>query len=109
MPAEVFSPLADPPVVPVDPPPALNAAPVISNFTFTYEGNCILIQGFVTDDQDPTGYAVSISGLLNLQLTVDANDWFSYSYEVTPEFSGTIFSQTQDAGGLFSNIAFITV
>ena len=109
VPVELSPPPADPPVVPVDPPPGLNAAPVISGFTFSYEGNWLTIMGFVTDDQDPTGYAVAISGIISVQLTVGADDWFIYTFEVTPETSGSIHSQTQDAGGLFSNIASITL
>lgn len=109
VPAEVLPPPADPTTEPVEPPGGINAAPVISDFTFACLENWITIQGFVSDDQDPTGYTVTISGVLNVQLIVGADDWFIYTFEADPEFSGTIFSQTQDVYGLFSNIAFITV
>ena len=107
VPVELSPPPAEPLVEPVEPP--VNTAPVISNFTFSYEANWVTIRGFVTDDQDPTGYAVAISGIISVQLTVGVDDWFSYSFEVTPETSGSIHSQTHDAFGLFSNIASITV
>ena len=107
VPVELSPPPAEPLVEPVEPP--VNTAPVISNFTFSYEANWVTIRGFVTDDQDPTGYAVAISGIISVQLAVGADDWFSYVFEVTPETSGSIHSQTHDAFGLLSNIASITL
>ena len=86
-----------------------NAAPWISDFTFVNEGNWITIRGFVTDDEDPTGYIVEIAGVVNFELTVDDDDWFSYRFAVTPEHTGTISAQTRDFLGLLSNIVSITL
>ena len=115
---QTLTPPADIVPPPVDPgmgdpgagdPGSANVAPVITEFTFSTEGNWITIQGVVSDDQNSVGYLVEISGLLSLSLSVNADNIFSYRFEATPEYSGSIFAQTRDIFGLLSNIMEITI
>lgn len=110
---QTSDPLAVPPPdpTPIQPPDTtiVNAPPVINDFFFTTDGNWITIQGLVTDDQDPTGYFVNISGVIAVSVSVGEDNTFRYTFQVTPEFSGSIFAQTQDIYGLYSNIATVTV
>jgi hypothetical protein len=104
-----LSPPADPLVGFIEPPGTINMAPVIAVFTFSYEGNWLTLRGFVTDDQDPSGYLVEFSGIISGSVAVGADDWFSYRFEFAPEYSGSIGAQTHDMLGLASNIAYITL
>ncbi|MFN0018488.1 MAG: hypothetical protein ACKVP0_09530 [Pirellulaceae bacterium] len=109
-PADVSPPPETPPVTPpINPPPTGNTPPIIVEFNFTPDGNWIHFQGFVTDNQDPTGYVVHIWGLVNFNVTVAADDHFSFTIAVTPNISGSISAQTVDTYGLLSNIFTITL
>ena len=108
----ILTPPTTPPVLPpiISPPPGTgNTPPIIVEFNFTSDGDWINFQGLVTDDHDPTGYVVHVWGLGNFNLTVSADDHFSFSIAVTSEFNGTISAQTADTYGLLSNIFSITV
>lgn len=103
------TPPADPGTVqPVDP-MSSNTAPVISAFSFVTDGNWITLQGLVSDDQDPTGYVVDLSGIITASLTVAPDNTFVYTFQISPDYSGTIFAQTQDFLGLTSNIASVSI
>jgi hypothetical protein len=99
----------DPATTPPEDPQNENLAPVISDFTFVTDGNWITLRGLVGDDQDPTGYMVELSGIITATLTVGPDNTFSYTFQVTPEYSGTIFAQTHDFVGLLSNIASVSI
>jgi hypothetical protein len=108
----ILTPPTTPPVLPpiIPPPPGTgNTPPIIVEFDFTSDGDWIHFQGLVTDDQDPTGYLVHIWGFASFNITVAADDHFSFSIAVTSELNGTISAQTADVYGLLSNTFTLTL
>ncbi|MCE9526609.1 MAG: hypothetical protein K8R36_11200, partial [Planctomycetales bacterium] len=103
------TPPADPGTVQPGDPMSSNTAPVISAFSFVTDGDWITLQGLVSDDQDPTGYVVDLSGIITVSLTVAPDNTFVYTFQISPDYSGTIFAQTQDLLGLTSNIASVSI
>jgi hypothetical protein len=91
------------------PPTDVNQNPIISGFSFVLDGNWMTINGIVSDDQDPTGYIVSIWGIVDSTVIVDANHQFTLRFAVSPEYNGSVFAQTHDVLGLLSNTASLTV
>jgi hypothetical protein len=115
--APVADPLpADPPPtdpLPVDPPPIItdppNLAPVIHDFALTIVNNWCTLSGWVSDDQDPTGYHVLLTGVINESIQVDNNDHFSFGFAYDPVLHGAIYAITQDLLGVLSNEPFVNV
>jgi hypothetical protein len=106
-------PPGDPPPVdpPMDPPGSGqgNQAPVIHDFTLTTVGNWSTARGWVSDDQDVTSYLVDLTGLINTSVSVGADHYFSYVFQLDPEAHGSIYAQTQDFYGLFSNDPMVSI
>lgn len=88
-----------------EPPPATNEAPQIVDFVYIIEGNWCMLEGRVIDDVDPTGLTVTLDGLISALVEVNADDYFSYVFEIDPDTHGSIFATTVDIGGLVSNTA----
>jgi len=88
---------------------SFNFPPVIVNFGFSIDNGWCNLWGLVIDDQDPTGQPVQLTGLVFASPTVGLNDTFTYSFQWTPDMSGTIYATFQDMYGLTSNTASITV
>ena len=103
------TPPADPGTTQPGDPNSGNIAPVISGFSFSIDGNWITLQGLVSDDQDPTGYSVDLSGIISFSVIVGQDNTFRYTFQVAPEYSGTIFAQTHDFLGLVSNISSVSI
>lgn len=97
-------PLETPPPGPggMNPTSGGNTTPSILDFNCLLEGQWLTVSGRVVDNQDPSGYVVHVSGLLNIFVTVGGDDLFSYRVAFNPEFQGTIFAVTQDYQGLMS-------
>ena len=110
-PAAIDPPPTDPP--PSDPLPSgdlpVNTAPLIVDFVCVTVGDWCTLQGRVIDDVDPTGLIVHLDGVIQGEFMVDANDSFSYSFQLSPELHGLIFASTNDLQGLLSNIPFVMV
>ena len=105
--ALVASPSAvdPPPTNPLGNPPGSNTPPVIHDLTCTLEGNWYVVRGWVSDNVDPTGYTVQLSGVITGSAVVGVDDHFSYLLPFNPQLHGSIFAQTQDLPGLLSNEA----
>jgi len=86
-----------------------NLPPVIIDFGYSIVGGWCNLWGLVIDDQDPTGRSVQLTGLTSASPTVGPDNTFAYSFQWTPEMSGTICATFQDMYGLSSNTAMITV
>ena len=102
-PLGVDLPPTDPPGNPPGNPPSGNTPPVIHDLTITLEGNWYVVRGRVTDNVDPTGYTVQLTGVLSGSAMVGTDDRFSYSFIFMPGLHGSIFAQTHDIQGLSSN------
>ena len=89
------------------PPTNSNQAPVITSFIFVLEGAWLTISGSVMDDQDPTGYIIQLTGILNGSIEVGVDDQFSQVFAWDPDVHGTVFGITQDAAGLISTMVSI--
>lgn len=111
--APVEAPPSDPATT--DPPPAdplptgANAAPVINDFTCTFDGEWYVLSGWVSDDQSPGGTTVMFSGIIEGQALVEADNHFSYAFQVSPDLHGEICAITYDYLGLASNEATVTI
>ena len=87
------------------PDPPANTPPVIHDLTITQNGNWFIVSGWVSDNVDPTGYTVQISGTRSGLTLVAGDDHFSFAFQADPSSSGVIYAQTQDMQGLLSNVA----
>lgn len=86
-----------------------NLPPVIVSFGFAIDNGWCNVWGLVMDDQDPTGQSVQLTGLILASPAVGPDNTFAYSFQWTPEMSGTICATFHDMYGLSSNTATITV
>jgi|GEM_PF-5226823 len=86
-----------------------NLPPVIVGFGYSIVGGWCNVWGLVMDDQDPTGQSVQLTGLTLASPAVGPDNTFAYSFQWTPEMSGTICATFHDMYGLSSNTATITV
>ena len=102
-------PPIDPPPVITDPPNPQNLAPVIHDFALTIDNNWCTLSGWVSDDQDPTGYHILLTGVINESLQVDNNDHFSFGFAYDPAIHGAVYAITQDFLGLLSNEPVVNV
>ena len=93
---------------PVDPPP-VNFPPIIHDLTCTLEGTWYVVSGWVSDNVDPTGYTVQLSGVISASVMVAADDHFSYVFQFDPQLHGAIFALTHDMQGLLSNEPFVNI
>ena len=101
--------LDPPPMDPPPPPPPVNTPPQIVDFTAQIVDNWCTLLGRVVDDVDPTGLTVTLDGVVVTTRIVDEDDFFSYVFELPPQYHGTIVAFTTDIGGLASNIASVTI
>ncbi len=99
----------DPAAIPPADPMGTNAAPVIHDFTFTILENWCTLRGWVSDDQIPSGDTVEFSGIITGQTVVGADFYFSYIFQISPEFHGEITAVTHDFMGLASNEPSVTI
>jgi len=82
---------------------------VIHDFALTIVNDWCTLSGWVSDDQDPTGYHVMLTGVINGSAQVEGDHHFSFGFAYDPDLHGAIYATTQDFLSLVSNEPFVNV